>query len=166
MKKKHVECVSLKETFFSRASQLFEIWAMYHLNLLENDESIGIDRLYIGSFTSKDVTDWKREAKRLKELTRKRQREQIEEELRESREKKRLQKAREKVEQERDQGTMEVEGAQPSDAQFQDANVDLNNVMEEQVGNEPKQVVPVIKDNTVQFSPSKFLNVNLVTYFE
>ena len=109
----------------------------------------------IGSFTSKGVTDWKQEAKRLKELTRKRQREQIEEELRESREKKRLQKAREKVEQERDQGTMEVEGAQPSDAQFQDANVDLNNVMEEQVGNEPKQVVPVIKDNTVQ-----------LTYFE
>ena len=50
---------------------------------------------------------------------------------------------------------MKVEGAQPSDAQFQDANVDLNNVMEEQVGNEPKQVVPVIKDNTVQ-----------LTYFE
>ena len=111
--------------------------------------------MYIGSFASKDVTDWKQEVKRLKELTRKRQREQIEEELRESREKKRLQKAREKVEQERDQGTMEVEGAQPSDAQFQDANVDLNNVMEEQVGNEPKQVVPVIKDNTVQ-----------LTYFE
>ena len=111
--------------------------------------------MYIGSFTSKDVTDWKQEAKRLKELTRKRQHEQIEEELRESREKKRFAKAREKVEQERDQGTMEVEGAQPSDAQFQDANVDLNNVMEEQVGNEPIQVVPVIKDNTVQ-----------LTYFE
>ena len=50
---------------------------------------------------------------------------------------------------------MKVEGAQPSDAQFQDANVYLNNVVEEQVGNEPKQVVPVIKDNTVQ-----------LTYFE
>ena len=48
--------------------------------------------MYIGSFTSKDVTDWKQRVKRLKELTRKRQREQIEEELRESREKKRLQK--------------------------------------------------------------------------
>ena len=51
----------------------------------------------IGSFTSKDVTDWKQEAKRLKELTQKRQREQIEEELRESREKKSLQKREKKL---------------------------------------------------------------------
>ena len=51
----------------------------------------------IGSFTSKDVTDWKQRVKRLKELTRKRQREQIEEELRESREKKRLQKREKKL---------------------------------------------------------------------
>ena len=43
------------------------------------------------------VTDWKQEAKRLKELTRKGQREQIEEELRESREKKRLQKRERKL---------------------------------------------------------------------
>ena len=54
---------------------------MYHLNLLENDESIGIDRLYTGNFTSQEVNDWKREAKRLKYPKRKRQRENIQEEL-------------------------------------------------------------------------------------
>ena len=103
MKEKHVECVSLKETFFSRASQLFEIWAMYHLNLLENDESIGIDRCTLEVLHPKTLLSGNKRrsvySKRIdaKETTRKRQREQIEEELRESREKKRLQKREKKL---------------------------------------------------------------------
>ena len=85
MNKKHAEFSSLKQSLFSRSTQLFDTWAMYHLNLLENDESIGIDRLYTGNFTSQEVNDWKREAKRLKDLQRKRQLDKIQEELEESR---------------------------------------------------------------------------------
>ena len=70
LNKKHPEFSLLKQSLFS---QLFETWAMYHLNLLENDEYIGIDRLHTGNFTSQEVNDWKREAKRLKDLGRKRQ---------------------------------------------------------------------------------------------
>ena len=74
---------------------------MYHLNLLKNDESISIDRLHTRNFTSKKVNASKREAKRLKDLERKRQRDKIKKELEESRERKRLRKAREKAERER-----------------------------------------------------------------
>ena len=68
----------LKQTLFS---QLFETWAMYHLNLLENDEYIGMDRLHTVNFTSQEVNDWKWEAKRFKDLGRKRQWDKIQEEL-------------------------------------------------------------------------------------
>ena len=74
---------------------------MYHLNVLENDESISIDRLHIRNFTSQELNDWKREAKRLKDLEQKSQRDKIKKELEESRERKRLRKAREKTERER-----------------------------------------------------------------
>ena len=75
---------------------------MYHLNVLENDESISIDRLHVRNFNSQEVNDWKREAKRLKDLERKRKRDKIQEELEESRERKTLRKARENAERERE----------------------------------------------------------------
>ena len=74
MNKKYAEFSSLKQSLFSYSTQLFENWAMYHLNLLENDESISIDRLNTRNFTSQEVNDWKQEANCLKNLERKRQR--------------------------------------------------------------------------------------------
>ena len=102
MNKKNAEFSSLKQSLFSCSTQLFETWAMYHLNVLENDESISIDRLHVRNCTSQEDNDWKREAKRLNNLERKRQRDKIQEELEESRERKRLRKAREKAEHERE----------------------------------------------------------------
>ena len=115
---------------------------MYHLNVLENDESISIDRLHVRNFTLQEVKDWKREAKRLK---RKRQRDKIQEELEESRERKRLQKAREKAEREREWEAKEVEEPQEADAAFEDLLVDANSGIEERIDNRPTQVAPIIK---------------------
>ena len=118
---------------------------MYHLNVLENDESISIDRLHVRNFTLQEVNDWKQEAKHLKDLERKRQRDKIQEELEESRKRKRLWKARKKAEREREWEDREVEEPQEADAAFENLLVDADNGLEERIDNKTTQVAPIIK---------------------
>ena len=83
MEKKHASFERLGEagTLFGRVSDVYASWALYHLDMLGNDETIGVERLFSGTVTQEQVAQWQRDVKKLKDETRKREREQHEVDL-------------------------------------------------------------------------------------